>query len=451
MRFQCSESERLKRAKMNARLNLIAILAWAAGSLAAEPWTLQRALERAAANNPDARIAQQRMSAADANLRQANSAFWPKAQVQSSYTRTDVPMLAFGNILNQRAFDPSLNFNNVAETDDVNVRGLVTAPLYAGGRNKAGRNAAREARQASKFDKAAVLNQLEFEVVRAFLAIRKSRQRTLTVEATVRSFETNLLVAAKRHETGSLLKADVLDLEVRLAEAKEQRIHARNAGRLAEHALKNLLGIENDEPFVIDDEIPKLAFPGEKSSERPETLSMRHKEDAARWGVRAAKSGHLPRVSAFGSVDYNYGTITRGDGTSYAAGVVAQWDLWDGFSTRSKIREAEAIFESVQEEARKVRLAVGLEIEQARLNLLSARERLAAAGKAVEQGGESVKLTHERFQQGLALSTQLIDAETALLAARVRREEAESDEQLAIASLRKALALPQLEEIPNSK
>jgi outer membrane protein TolC len=53
--------------------------------------------------------------------------------------------------------------------------------------------------------------------------------------------------------------------------------------------------------------------------------------------------------------------------------------------------------------------------------------------------------------KGEALSTQLIDSETALVAARVRRAEAEADQQIAIAALRKALALPQLDPGSNSE
>ena len=55
------------------------------------------------------------------------------------------------------------------------------------------------------------------------------------------------------------------------------------------------------------------------------------------------------------------------------------------------------------------------------------------------------------FEQGMALSTQLIDSETALVAARVRRAEAEADRQIAVAALRKALALPQLDSKSNSE
>jgi outer membrane protein TolC len=45
----------------------------------------------------------------------------------------------------------------------------------------------------------------------------------------------------------------------------------------------------------------------------------------------------------------------------------------------------------------------------------------------------------------------LIDAETALVAARVRRAQAEADRQIAIAAVRKALYLPQLEAQSKSK
>ncbi|HPU54870.1 MAG TPA: TolC family protein, partial [Verrucomicrobiota bacterium] len=91
------------------------------------------------------------------------------------------------------------------------------------------------------------------------------------------------------------------------------------------------------------------------------------------------------------------------------------------------------------------RLAIGFEVEQARLQLKEASERLAVTEAAVAQAQESVDLTRSRFEQGLMTSAQLIDAETALIAARVRRAEAEADRRIAIAALRKALGRPQLD------
>ena len=424
---------------------------WLAFSLTAaadEPWTLERALDYALTHNPDARIAQQRIDAAEAGLEQADSTFWPQLQVQASYTRTDNPMMVFGDILNQRSYNSSLNFNDVPDVDDLNARGIVTVPLYAGGRNVAGQKAAKADAEAAKQDSAAVRNALAFEVSRAFYTVLKTRQFIQAAEAAVNDFETNLDVAQKRLAGGTLLKSDVLDIEVRLAQSREDLVLAHNANTLAERTLRNLLGIE-DGGFTVADTAPDVSAPDARDfSQRPELAAARDRESAAQAQVRGSKSGYKPRVSAFGSLDHDYGWVTGGDGNSYTAGVMVQWDLWDGFSTRAKTREAGANLESAREEQRKLRLALDLEVEQARLNLDAANERLAVSRKTVEQAEESATLTRNRFDQGLAISTQLIDSETALVAARVRRAEAESDQHIAIAALRKALALPQLDSQP---
>ena len=181
---------------MKRPLGLVGLwLAFSMAANAAEPWTLERALDYALTHNPDARIAQQRIAAAQAGLEQANSTFWPRLQVQSGYTRTDNPMMAFGSILNQRSYSSSLNFNDVPGMDDLNAKGMITVPLYAGGRNVAGRQAAKATTEAAKQDSAAIRNELGFEVSRAFHTVLKTRQFILAAEAAVNSFETNLVVA----------------------------------------------------------------------------------------------------------------------------------------------------------------------------------------------------------------------------------------------------------------
>ena len=416
-----------------------------AAAMAAEPWTLERAINYALSNSPDARIARQRIAAAQAGLEQANSAFWPRLRVESSYTRTDQPMQVFGSILNQRSYSSSLDFNDVPDVDNLNARGIVTVPLYAGGQNRAEREAARANTDAARQDSAAVLNALGFEVTRAFHTVLKTRRFIQAAEAAVNAFQTNLAVAQRRLEGGTLLKSEKLDIEVRAAQAREDLIRARNANTLAERMLRNLIGMEEDE-LAVADSAPAVDAPASADfSQRPELAAAQEHESAAEAKVRGARSRYHPRLSAFGSLDYDYGWVNDGEGRSYTAGVVAQWDLWDGFSTRSKAREAQANLESAREEQRKLRLAIGFEVEQARLDLKAAEERLVVSSKAADQAAESAALTRNRFEQGLALSTQLIDAETALLAARVRCAEAETDRHIAIGALRKALALPQLD------
>ena len=410
-----------------------------------EPWTLDQTIRFALTNNPNAKIAQHRIAAAKAGLDQANAAFSPQLQFQSSYTRSDNPVFVFGSILNQRSYSDNLNFNDVPDNDNINARGLLTMPLYAGGKNVAVRDAAKANDRAARLDATAVRNSLVFEVARAFFTVLKTREFIQATEAGVRDFETNVALAERRFNVGTLLKSDVLDVEVRLAQAREEAVHARNANTLAMRALRNLLGIEEGEFEVKNSPIGTENLPSDAADfhERPELAASAQKVAAAEADVRRSTSGYKPRVSAFGSLDYDYGTITDGDGKSYTAGAMLQWDIWDGLNAHAKRQEAKANLETAREQERQLRLALDLELEQARLALREAAERLAVTEKTVAQATESVELTRARFEQGVALATQLIDAETALTAARVRRAEALADKYISIAAVRKAVGLSQ--------
>ena len=430
---------------------LLVLLVATAGSCVvrgSEPWTLERAIQHAVTNSPDARIAQRRIAAARAGLEQANAALWPQLQFQSSYTRTDNPMLAFGSILNQRSFSSSLDFNDVPDVDNLNVRGLLTMPLYTGGRVKAGRDAAKANTEAAKANAEAIQNTLAFEVARTFHTVQKTREFIRAAKAAVAAFEKHLIIASNRLDTGAALKIDLLDVQVKLAQSREDLSRVRNASALSIRALRNALGIEAGDIDVAG-EAPSVAVPDtDDFSQRPEFLAIQQVEHSAAAQVRQMKSGHRPRVSAFGSLDYDQGWVNDGDGSSYSAGVLVQWDLWDGSLTRGRVSEAQANLEAVREERRKLRLAIDLEVEQARRQLNDANERLTVTQNSVSQAEESVELTRARFEQGLVLSTQLSDAQTALTAARMRRAEAEGDQRIAIAALRKALGLPQLDASP---
>ena len=120
------------------------ILAFAAlaAALRAEPWTLDRAVATALERSPDARAARARIEGAQALVDQAQSAWRPQVSFSGRYTGTNSPMMAFGSILNQRAFNFGLDFNRPGTIDNLNATGTVAYNLYSGGRTTAGRSAA---------------------------------------------------------------------------------------------------------------------------------------------------------------------------------------------------------------------------------------------------------------------------------------------------------------------
>ncbi len=415
------------------------------------PLTLSDAIAELRENNPDIRIAEKRMREADALIQQADSAIWPKVSFQSVYSRTDNPVGVFGSALNQRSFAPTLNFNNVPDADNLLLRGAIVAPLYTGGEISSARTAARETSAAAERSAQAVTERMTFEIARLFHVIARTDGFVEAAEAAVRSFQENISIARKRLDSGKALKTDVLDLEVRLSQAEADRVAARNGAQIARRALANLLG-RSDGVVEIAGPADMLDVAGDAQPElRAELQAVARYKAAADAGVRNARSGYYPKFSAFVNGDHNRGWKFNGHSESYTAGVMANWNLWDGGLTRGKVAEAKARAESLDEQERRLRLQIDFEVQQARLNATAAAERLKAANKAVTLAEESVGLTRVRFEQGLALSTQLIDSETALTAARVRREQAKADRNIAIATLRHALGLPQIEERKEEK
>ncbi len=430
---------------MKARFILLA-LALSTVSVKAETVTFDRAISEALSGNPSAQVAEARLAAAEAVLMQANAAFQPKLSLESSYLRTNQPVSVFGSVLNQRAFSPALNFNDVPDVDNWNARGVLSVPLYAGGRNVAKRDAALAGLAASGHGAEAVRQMLGYEVAQTYLMVWKTRALQRAADAAVSAFEKNVELVRKRQEAGTALKADQLDMEVRLAQSREDQTQVENANALARHALRNLMGRETGE-IDISGGPPQLVEPSSKTApDRPEMRVALEKERAMEAQIRAAQSGWKPQVNAFGSVEQNRGGKLDSYGNNYTAGVMLQWTLWDGRQTKGMVNEAEAQLQGVQQETRKLRLEIDLEIKRAQLALKEAEQRLSVSGRVIEQAEESVTLTRDRFDQGLALATQLIDAETALTAARVRRVEAETNRLQAVAALRKALGLPQVGE-----
>lgn len=413
---------------------------------AAESWSLKQALDQVVGENPDARIAEYRIRSSQAQLQQAQATWWPKLNFQSGYLYTDNPVSAFGATLNQRSISPSLDYNDVPATDNLNVRGMLTVPVYSGGRHRAERESAQANFSASRMDARSVQLALGFAVTQAYLTTAKAGQFVETAEATVRAFESNLGVAQTRLEAGTILRPEVLDIEVRLAESTEELLRARNAKELAGRALGSLLGFE-DKVIEVQAAAVEIDHPNrEDISERPELASAMLRERSAEAEMQAARSGYLPSVNGFGAVEYNHGWRNNFGGANYTVGVLLNWDLWDGKLTRGRVGEAGARLDEVQEYRRKLRLDLAFEVHRARLALKEADERIRVTEKTLALAEESVELTRARFEEGLVLASQLIDSETAATRARMRMISSRADKQIATAALRKAVGLLPLPE-----
>ena len=422
---------------------LPALLATLAVSLALaqdapRPLTLPEAIRVALKNNPDLATAQQRVKAARAGIQQADSALWPHVRVSESYVGTDNPVQAFMMTLNQRTFNLNTDFNHPDTTDNLGTKVLAQWSLYDGGQSFATRQAAKLSSESAAQSLDAVRNDLVFEVARAYYTVNKARQFVRTADAAVASMEANVNIASNRVAAGNALKTDLLDAEVRLAEARENQVRARNADALSESIFRNVLGVGETEPVIAGESTVLSESAAPAAAARPEVLASRKAVAAASQQVRAAQGGYIPRLNAFASYDVDSGNAEQFK-DSWIAGVSVDLDVFDGFLTRGKVAEARANLDVSREQLRKTELAVALEIKQAQLNVEEAQARLNTTGKSVAQAEESLQITKDRYAGGLALLTQVLDAESALTGARQRRAAAEADYLIARAALDRAL------------
>ena len=414
-----------------------------------ETWTLERAIETALERSPDALAANARVAGAEAAREEARSFGLPQLSLSGSYMQTDSPMMAFGSILNQRAFNFGLDFNNPGRIDNLNASATFGLNLYAGGRVRSARAAAAAGESAARLDAESERQRLVATVAKAYLDVVKANEALGAVEAGVKAYESAVFNAQARYDAGQVLKADLLSLEVQLAQTKELQMQAEAFAKLAQRAFRFALGLEGQEGDVAlakeDAALQGIVEPDALDySRRPELLALREREVAAQAMVAVARGEKKPSVNGFASYQWDKGWETGKNGDSWMGGVAVNLNVFDGGRTQAKARQAEAQLAELREGMRKASLGIGLEVEQARLMLELARERVAVTELALAQAEESASLSRSRFESGSLLTAELIGVEGRLMEARMRRAVALADERIATVELRRAVGAEML-------
>ncbi len=411
-------------------------------------WKIQDAVRFALANNPDSKVGRSRIEAARAAITMGKAAFYPELSFNSQYGQTNTPMYSFGNILNQGAFDQSIDFNNPGRTDNLNYNVRLAYKIFSGWRDEAGLSAAEAQAAAAEMELAAVQAELGFEVVRAFNHIGQAEELVRAHQAGATAIAASLNVARAREAEGLILRADLLDLEVQHSQTLENLSQAEHGLALAKRMFLVLLGIEAKDVILDGAEAYEQAIPQEIDyGQRPELKGLAAMISAAQARVRQANGGYYPSLEGYAGYGMDQGYVMDGSGDSWEAGLRLQYNLFDGRRTTAQVARARAMLAEAKQQKRKTELAIGLEVQQAQLALKLARERLLITEKTVEQALESARINRERFHEGVVLASDMITVENRLTNARVRRAVAQSAEKVALADLRRALGLGQFPQV----
>lgn len=407
-------------------------------------WTACQAVHFALSHSPDSQVAIQRIEAARALVDQVKSTYYPQIGLSAEYAQTNNPMYSFGNILNQGEFDQSIDFNDPGRTDDLNLRAALQYRLYNGGRDQAVIEAAEAGVEVSLMQQATVSAQLGFEVVRTFHTIAQALEILEVHRESIKAIGASLNVARARFESGDLLRADLLNIEVQESMARENLIVAEHNLELARKAFLGLLGLQEGQVLIDTVQENEQELPEDRGyGKRPELKSIEGQIEAAEAELRMARGSLYPTVDGLAHYQYDNGFVLGGSGDSWMGGVRVNYPLFTGGKTEAEIAQARAKLARLAAEKHKLELAMELEVKQAELAYSQAEQRLQVTEKMYAQAEESARLSRVRFKEGVLLSSELMDVETRLTEARVRQTAAKAAIRVAIADLRRATGLPQ--------
>ena len=177
---------------------------------------------------------------------------------------------------------------------------------------------------------------------------------------------------------------------------------------------------------------------------RPELKAVDSRVKAGEAGVTAARSGWFPQVYLTGNYYYsrpNQRIFPTQDAfkDTWDVTLGVSLDIWNWGTTLHQTDQAQAQLEQAKDARGLIQDGITLDLTQAYLNLQQARERITVADQGVKQAEENHRITTKRFNAGLASTSDLIDAEVALLQGKTNQTNSIVDYELAKARIEKAV------------
>ena len=105
-------------------------------------------------------------------------------------------------------------------------------------------------------------------------------------------------------------------------------------------------------------------------------------------------------------------------GANWVFGGGLRWNLFNGMRSQAQVGESRHHLAAAESDAQQAVAGVRFEVRQAWLNWYSISEQLVVASASVAEAEESLRITRDRYENGLSTVTDLLRTETALLGAK---------------------------------
>ncbi|MEW6196392.1 MAG: TolC family protein [Bacteroidota bacterium] len=408
--------------------------------------TVNQAVELGLKNSKTLHSSSMRVLSANAKLKEINASRLPSIKLSASYRRlSEVDPFSIATPFGTFDISPSILNNYSTQLS-------LMQPLFTGFRLSGSSDLAEYSAKATEEDYNKDESDLVFNIKSAYWSLYKAGQMKIVSDENVLQIKSHLEDARNLLNAGMLTQNEVLKLEVQLSDALYKQIEADNSVKLASVALCNVMSIPLNTEFeiVYSAEVITKIFDDLNSlletanQNRPELKAADYRVKSSEAGITIAKSSWYPQVSLFGNYYYSrpnqriLPTQDKFDGT-WDAGISLNMNIWDWLTTSHQTEQAEATLAQSSDMLGIIKDNITLEVTQNYLNLNQSKRKIEISQLAVKQAEENMRVTSEKYKSGLALTSDTIDAELALLMAKTNYVNSITDYELAKARLEKSI------------
>jgi outer membrane protein TolC len=383
------------------------------------PITKAEVLTKVSEENRAIKISEQEFLEAKADFKQTNAVFLPNIIASHTGMATTNPLMAFGSKLNQEIltpsdFNPEL-LNNPGQVENFATRFEIQQPLI----NVDGiyqRKAAKSKMEAQELQIERTSEYYAFEVEKAYMQLQLAYKGIEVLEKALETANENKKLADNSFKQGYLQRADVLSVEVRVNDVKNQLQTAKSHVENASNYLSFLMNETNDVIYKPSDSLQLESYNSMNteviSENRSDIKAMQLASNAYETMNKADNMAFLPSLNAFGSYELYSDQIFQGGASGYIFGAQLSWTILDGSKRFGKSQKSKAEFEKSKLQYEQYVSQNQLELNKAKRMLTDAENRLNLTKLALEQSEESLRIRTNRYQEGLEKTTDLLLAET---------------------------------------
>lgn len=399
--------------------------------------TLEQAWSIALQRDHQLFAAQQKELAAQSMTGAARANYLPKLTLESGYLRTETEPAAKISI----PALPMLKGASLPFAQDAAYFGGVTisAPLITSGKIASGVAAAEALSEAAAAQTTLTRSEQKLAVASSYIAVLRAEHAVAVAQSHIDAVSKHVSDVQQLATQGYVARHDLLASEVALANARQLGLQANNALELARAAYNRWLGRSFEQQVALADlalsadsqtETALATLLQTASTERRELHALDRQSEAYRQQASGIRSGQLPQLgisAGYNKLENRYLAADKG----WWVGLVMKWEIFDGGLIRHQASQLSANAQAIRELEQDAREKIALQVRQSWLNRQETKARLQLVAKAVEQADEVLLLARERYREGLAPNSDVLDAETRRLQAYSNRDNAIYDNELA--------------------